>query len=69
MDCILKSFEVVKDGKVLSHFELFKRGYTREVRTATEVIFTGAYADQEYTSCLETNKAIADMIGATIVEM
>lgn len=68
MDCVLRSFDVVKDGNVLSHFELFKRGYTREVRSASEVIYTGAYADREYYSCLETNRQIATMIGAEIVE-
>ena len=68
MDCVLRSFDVVKDGNVLSHYELFKRGCTREVRTTTEVIFTGAYADQEYKSCLETNKTIASMIGAEVIE-
>ncbi len=68
MDMVLRSFEVIKDDKVLSHFELFKNGYVKEVRTATEVIFRGAYADQEYNNCLATNKQIALMIGAKVVE-
>lgn len=65
---VLRSFEVVKDGKVLSHYELFRRGSVREVRTSTEVIFTGAFADQEYQSCLELNKQLASMLGAEVVE-
>ena len=67
MDMVLRSFNVVKDGKTISHYELFKRGSVREIRTSTEVIYTGAYAEQEFRNCLETNKQIASMIGAEVV--
>lgn len=68
MNTVLKSFDVVKDGKVLAHFELFKQGFRNEVRTASEVIYTGAGADQYYQTCLEDNKKLAEMIGGEIVE-
>lgn len=68
MDCILRAFDVIKDGRVISHYELFKRGFTREVRTDTDVIYTGVGAEREYKECLETNRQIAAMIGAEVVE-
>lgn len=68
MDCILRAFDVVKDGRVISHYELFKRGYTREVRSTTSVIYTGIGAENTYKECLETNRQIAAMIGAEVVE-
>ena len=67
MNYVLRSFDVIKDEKVLAHFELFRRGYVNEVRTETETIHTGAFADQKYEECLETNKQLAALIGATVV--
>lgn len=68
MDCVLRAFNVIKDGVIISHYELFKRGYVREVRSATDVIYTGAGAEREYASCLEVNKQLAALIGAEVKE-
>lgn len=69
MDCVLRSFDVINNnGEVVSHFELFKRGYTRELRTSTEVIYTGFDANKEYFNTLELNKQLAVMLGCRVVE-
>ena len=68
MNCVLKYFDVVKDGKQLAHFELFRRGTVNEVRTSTEVIFTGAFADQKYMESLNTNKMMAQLMDAQVIE-
>ncbi len=66
MNMVLKCFEVIKDGKVIAHYDLFKNGHRREVRSFNKVVFTGAFAEQEYEDTLNTCKQIAEIDGSEI---
>lgn len=68
MNMVLQSFDVVRGGEVISHYELFKNGFHNEVRTTTEIIHTGLNAERHYDECLEMNREIASMIGAEVIE-
>lgn len=68
MNCELKSFDIIKDGKILDHVSLFRRGYINEVRNQIEVIHTGIDAEKKYNDVLEQHKKLATFMGAQIIE-